>query len=182
MKKTTIFLIFLMVFMLSSYSLAFNNVIEKINIGMKLADFFKLIPKDNLKAHGNQYTYKEKIGNLDGEWCFDVKEKKIDWFQYSYYPPDYKNKTDKKTYNFLLKETESIIKGITGIYGKPKSISETRPYVDPYKKFPVYSHEVKSALWITGGKGIKAQFYFFGGKGEYWMSVQIHCNRKDYKY
>lgn len=181
MKKIILYIILLIIIFISTSVYAASKI-DNIQIGMKLTDLFKIISKDKMTVQGGQYLFKEKVGNLDGKWCFDIKDKKIDWFQYSYYPPDFKNNYSKKTYDFLLKETESIIKDLTVVYGKPKTISKTVPYKDPFKKYPVYSHEVKSALWITPQKGIKVEFYFFGGKGEYWMSVQIHVNRKDYEY
>jgi len=177
--KRLLLLVVIITLFLSAFAYAAGKI-DNVEIGMKLKDFFKIIPKEKMRLQGGQYLFKEKVENLDGEWCFDTKDNKINWFQFSYYPPN--KKVDKKTYDFLLKETEAIIKGLTTVYGKPKELTKTAPYKDPFKDILVSSYVVKKALWITPKKGIKTEFYFFGGKGEYWMSVQIHVNKKDYKY
>lgn len=146
---------------------------KDIYVGMSLGDFFKIMPKKEMDAYG-QYIFKQKIGKLDGKWVYDFKDKKLDWFVYSYYPEE----VDKKTYDFLLRETKFLIKELTNVYGKPQNVSKTQSY----KGLKHYGYEVKGALWSTPKMNIKLEFYFFGGKGEYFMFVKVEYQPPEYKF
>lgn len=172
MKNRTIILGLILLALCVNAAFAKETILDKkLSPGMTIAQFKKACPM--LKPVDNaQIPYNETIHGLDGKWTFDFKDDKLSWIMYSFYIQEYEN-LNEKNFNKCLKATEKIIAHLTKLYGKPYKVEEgTKKFRDPGKDHH-WGYDVTKAFWKTDKSEIKANFKFFGGKGEYFFVVNV---------
>lgn len=178
--KYLFYLLFIFLSCNQNYSQNTKIMKKSVYIGMSQSEFLEIysnLDKTNTTPD-KQWTIKETIYSLNGEWTYSFKNNKLDWYVWDYYDEDI---TEEK-FNKCLNTTKKIFDKNSQLLGKPtKSEDFEMNYKDPYKQRH-WGYEVCAALWKTEKEQLKVSFEFLGGKGMYQYLIKIECQKADYEY
>ncbi len=153
---------------------------DSLHINMPVATFQTIFPEAEIadKNQDVQWSRKETIHGLPGEWTYSFKKSALEWFQYSVYIDD----INEKNFNQCLAATKKLIAEFTNKYGNPVKIEkEDTTYKDPMKQRH-WGYDVISAIWKTEKMKFRIEFVFHGAKGMYNFIVKMEFHDKNYSY
>lgn len=180
MKNMRIIILLLCVICVTSHVFAlepipgFIQVLQKIHPGNSFAQFKKDFPDARLDPHG-QWQLPQMTNGLQGKWTFQFSQNLLTWVLYDIYVVD---DISEKNFKLCLQTTNLIIDKISADYGKPhRLVRGDQNFKDPYKE-KHWGYDVLEAEWQVLKTGIKTEFHFFGGKGEYMFIVSLRLEDK----
>ncbi len=173
----TIFLYFVVVLFSNACASSKENM-QKIpekypTIGMSIQDFSKEYPnivKENNIQATKQYTSSAEIMELEGDWVYDFKNGKLNYYLFH----SYSDEINKKKFQDYLSATQNQIKELSQTFQEPKEVTEGQIlFIDPSVERH-WGYDVISAIWEYENMKISLEFRFIGGKGEYLFLFKMH--------
>ncbi|MBN2496862.1 MAG: hypothetical protein JXR96_19885 [Deltaproteobacteria bacterium] len=155
---------------------------QRFHPGMPAAELARLEPAllpRGLAVKG-QWGEKAELAGVAGEWTYDFEGGELDWVRFSRYWRE--DELTAESFAAGLRAARALIARYTAELGKPQaSYEKSTRFRDPRRDHH-WGYDVIEARWTKPRGKLKVGFDFHGGKGVYFLLLEVSVFRKDYPY